>query len=258
MAKIVDLSKTIRFDRRDPWWMRAKVGKQGHMLGGIQIRLFFKLPYSLFPKGFTGWANDTLKMGVHSSTHLDAPWHYGPASEGKAARTIDEVPLEWCYGPGVVIDATRKPDFEMITAEDIERDLDRSGASVGEGTIVLIKTGRDALAYTPDFTTRGTGMSREATEWLVDRGVKVIGIDQWGFDLPLPWMAREARRRNDREYFWQAHLVGVKKEYCHIEQLTNLGALPPAGFKVAAFPLKIEGASAGPARVVAIFEEETT
>ena len=256
MARIVDLSKTIRYDKRDPWWMRAKVSRVDHKLGGLQIRLFFGLPQKLFPKDFIGWAADTLKIGTHSSTHLDAPWHYHSTSGGKKAKTIDKVPLDWCYGPGVVIDMTGKPDFEQITVEDLERDISRSGAEIKPGTIVLIRTGNDRYDHTPEYTKKGTGMSREATEWLVDRGVRIIGIDQWGFDLPLGYMAEEAKRRDAPDYFWQAHLVGREKEYCHIEQLTNLEELPAYGFKVAVFPLKIEGGSAAPARVVAIFEDE--
>lgn len=107
---------------------------------------------------------------------------------------------------------------------------------------------------TKDFPDRGTGMSREATEWLIDKGVKVMGIDQWGWDLPLRYMAAQAKATDDPELFWEGHLVGIQKEYCHIEQLTNLAALPPSGFKVAVFPLKLKGASAAPARVVAIID----
>lgn len=83
-----------------------------------------------------------------------------------------------------------------------------------------------------------------------------MGIDQWGWNLPLPYLIQEAKRSNNSELFWEGHLVGVEKEYCHMEQLTNLDALPYSGFKVAAFPLKIKGASAGPARVVALLNEE--
>ena len=68
-------------------------------------------------------------------------------------------------------------------------------------------------------------------------------------------MIEQAKQNNDADYFWEAHLVGQHKEYCHIEQLVNLDALPLAGFKVAVFPLKIVGASAAPARVVAMIEE---
>ena len=81
-----------------------------------------------------------------------------------------------------------------------------------------------------------------------------MGIDSWGWDLPLTHQIKKAKENNDRHAFWKAHLVGQQKEYCHMEQLVNLDALPYSGFKVAVFPLKIIGASAAPARVVAMLD----
>ena len=82
---------------------------------------FFGLPFRLFPKNFIGWADDTIKnMGVHATTHIDAPWHYSPTTKGQKSKTIDEVPLEWCYGQGLVIDMKHKADFDPITGNDIE------------------------------------------------------------------------------------------------------------------------------------------
>lgn len=98
-------------------------------------------------------------------------------------------------------------------------------------------------------------MSAKATAYLIDRGVKVMGIDAWGWDTPLPEQIRQAKAANDATVFWEAHLVGQEKEYWHMEQLVNLGALPYSGFEVAVFPLKIVGASAAPARVLAFLEE---
>lgn len=73
------------------------------------------------PSRFQGWADDKIKnMGVHSSTHIDAPWHYSPIVEGKKAKTIDEIPLKWLYGDGILIDMSHKKDLEVITAEDIK------------------------------------------------------------------------------------------------------------------------------------------
>ena len=80
-------------------------------------------------------------MGVHSTTHLDAPWHYAPTSMGKKAKTIDEVPLEWCFGEGMVIDMTHKEDFDPITVEDLTAFLDKYKLKIKPNTIVLIKTG---------------------------------------------------------------------------------------------------------------------
>ena len=256
MAKIIDLSKPIQYNANDPFFMKVKIQHKPHRKGRFLIRFFLGLPARLFPKGFIGWADDTIrKMGVHSTTHIDAPWHYSPTVNGEKAKTIDEIPLEWCYGKGIVLNMSHKADNELITVADLEADLQRSGAEIEPGTIVLIRTDRDRFMGTKEFPDRGTGMSPEATHWLIDQGVKVMGIDQWGWDAPLRYQVQEAKRTNNPELFWQAHLVGQEKEYCHMEQLTNLAALPDQGFKVAVFPLKIVGASAAPARVVAILED---
>lgn len=213
------------------------------------------MPFRLFPKGFEGWADDTIqKMGVHATTHIDAPWHYSPTVNGEKAKTIDEIPLDWCYGEGLVIDMKHKADFDPITVADIEDFLKTHELQLNPGMIVLIKTGRDVYNGTKDFHKKGTGMTAEATEYLILKGIKVMGIDQWGWDLPLPYMMEQAKKANDPHLFWEAHLVGQHHEYCHMEQLVNLDALPYSGFKIAVFPLKIVGASAAPARVVALMD----
>ena len=103
---------------------------------------------------------------------------------------------------------------------------------------------------TREFWKKGTGMSAEATEWLIDQGVTVMGIDQWGWDLPFHYQIQDAKRNRRRDLFWEGHRIGQRKPYWQMEQLTNLGSLPASGFKVAVFPLKLVGASAAPARVV--------
>ncbi len=252
--KIIDLSKPIQYNKTDPWFMKVKIKHKSHKKGGLLVRLF-GLPKKLFPKGFEGWADDTIKkMGVHSTTHIDAPWHYSPTVAGEKAKTIDEIPLDWCYGDGIVIDMKHKEDFDAITVEDIQEFLEGQKLSLKPGMIVLIKTGRDVYNGTKEFPHKGTGMSAAATEWLIDQGIKVMGIDSWGWDLPLKYLVKKAKETNNSELFWEAHLVGARKEYCHMEQLVNLDALPYNGFKVAVFPLKIVGASAAPARVVAMID----
>ncbi len=262
--KIIDLSKTIQYNEDDPFFMKVKIKHKPHKQAKWLIRLMgipFKqknmgLPFKLFPKGFIGWADDEIQqMGVHSTTHIDAPWHYGPTCEGKKAKTIDEVPLDWCYGKGVVIDMEHKADFDPITKEDVEGFLTKENINLEPGMIVLIKTGRDKYMGTKEFPLKGTGMSAEATRYLIDKGIKVMGIDQWGWDLPLNYQIEQAIKNNNAETFWEGHLVGTEKEYCHMEQLTNLNALPVSGFDVACFPIKIKGGSAAPARVVAMVRE---
>jgi kynurenine formamidase len=251
-VKIVDLSKPIRFNPGDPFFMRVKVKHKRHGAAKLLVRLL-GLPFRLFPSDFAGWADDTIKMGVHAPTHIDAPWHYGPASGGERAQTIDEMPLERCIGPGVVLDMTHKADNDPISVEDMEAAFAKTGAALNRETIVLIRTGRDKLLGTKAYWKTGTGMSAAATEWLLDRGVTVMGIDQWGWDLPFHAQIARSKAAGDNTLFWEAHRVGQRRPYWHMEQLTNLGALPPHGFEVAVFPLPIVGASAAPARVVAIF-----
>ncbi|NVO09618.1 MAG: cyclase family protein [Bacteroidales bacterium] len=251
--KIIDLSKPIQYNQNDPWFMKIKVKHTTHRKSRWFVR-FLGLPLKLFPKGFEGMAVDDIKMGTHSSTHIDAPWHYSPVCNGEPSKTIDQIPLEWCYSDGIVIDMAHKPDFDTITVKDIEEFLTREQLVLKEGMIVLIRTGRDKLVGTKKYPDLGTGMSADATRWLIDQGIKVMGIDSWGWDIPLKYQIEQAKKTSNPNLFWEAHLVGIDKEYCHMEQLVNLDQLPYTGFKVAVFPLKIVGASGAPARVVAIFE----
>ncbi len=250
--KIIDLSKPIQFNASDPRFMQVRIKHKRHGAAKLLVWLL-GLPRRLFPKDFVGWADDTItKMGVHATTHIDAPWHYGPTSGGQPAQTIDEIPLEKCIGPGVVLDMTHKADDDPITVSDMEIALAKTGANIDDNTIVLIRTGRDTLMGTKAFWTRGTGMSAAATLWLLDRGPTVMGIDQWGWDLPFRAQIAKAKATSNDTLFWEAHRVGQRRPFWHMEQLTNLGALPSHGFEVMVFPLKIVGASAAPARVVAV------
>lgn len=251
-SRIVDLSKEIADNRADPFFMRVKIRRHAHGKARWLVRAL-GLPFRLFPKDFAGWGDDTItKMGVHSTTHIDAPWHYGPAlADGARPATVDEMPLDLCFGPGVVFDMRHKSEGEEVTVADMEADLAASGAVLEKGVIALIHTGRDSLQGTKDYWKSGTGMSAAATEWLIDRGVLVMGVDQWGWDLPFHRQIKRARETNDATLFWQGHLVGRRKPYWQMEQLRGLGQLPRHGFDVAVFPLRLKGASAAPARVVA-------
>ena len=115
-------------------------------------------------------------------------------------------------------------------------------------------TGRDAFIAERDFMWRGPGVTPDATRWLYEQGVRVMGIDAWGWDAPLDVQAKDAKERDEPGILWAAHQADIP--YSQIERLTNLAALPATGFTVACFPLKIKRASAAPARVVAILEGE--
>jgi kynurenine formamidase len=204
-----------------------------------------------------GWADDAVSLGSHSGTHVDAPWHYSPLSENKKARTIDEMPLDWFYHDGVVLDFRHKPQGSGISVADIKAALKKIGCSLKAWDIVLIQTGADKFWGKPEYVTAGCGMTQEATLWLIEQGCRVMGIDAWGWDRPFNAIKEEFDKTRNKNLLWTAHKAGIKKEYCHIEKLANLDTLPePYGFKLACFPVKLTGGSAGWTRVVAIFENE--
>ena len=145
------------------------------------------------------------RFGTHNSTHVDAPWHYNSTIEGKPAQTIDELPLEWFFAPGVVLDFSARADGEAVTAARRRGRLPRIGHDLRPLDIVLVRTGRDAFYAAPDYMIRGPGVTAEATHWLFERGVRVMGIDAWGWDAPLDLQAAEAKARNETGIFWAAH-----------------------------------------------------
>lgn len=196
-----------------------------------------------------------VRATVHHGTHLDAPYHFGPQSEGKKAKKIEDIPLEWCYGDGVVLDCSDKGAGEVITAEDIKKALDKIKYNIKPFDIVLVRTGADKLWGTKRYFSQFAAMSKEAVAYIVGFGVKIIGIDTFNFDRPLPAMIGDFLRTRDSSYLWPVHFYGREKEYCHIERLANLDKIPqPYGFRVACFPIKIVGAGAAWVRAVAIID----
>ena len=251
--RFVDLSAAIESSAPEiPAEFRTDVDRRSHAEGAAEAQRLFGVTPDLLRDG-EAWAVETLHLGTHSSTHLDAPWHYNSRVAGAPAQTIDELPLEWFHAPGVVLDFTAKSDGDAVTPAQAEAALEAADHELRPLDIVLIRSGRDALYGTPEYLTAGPGVTAEATRWLYDRGVRVMGIDAWGWDAPLPMQAEEARRTGKRGVFWAAHQVGLA--YSQIERLTGLDALPPTGFTVSCFPLRVKGGSAGPARVVAIIDD---
>jgi kynurenine formamidase len=255
--RFIDLSIAIENDLpSDPPMMIPRIESVDHQAGAEQMLSFFpglridQLPDQL------GWAVETLTLTNHSGTHLDAPFHYHPTMDnGKRALTIDEVPLEWCYGDGVRLDFSDKADGERITAADVEHELERIGYRLKPLDIVLIRVGADAAWGKPEYLVKGAGMTRESTLYLTERGIRVVGIDAWSWDRPLPFLAEEFKRNGDPAIIWEAHFAGIEVGYCHLEKLARLGEIPaPFGFKVCCFPVNIKGASAGWVRAVAIID----
>ena len=196
---------------------------------------------------------EIVHSSVHMGTHVDAPFHYGSTCEGKPAKKIEEVPLEWCYGPGVLLDFTHLRYPQNIAKSDIITALEKINYKLNPLDIVLIHTGGDTMVGTPEYVNQYVGMLPDAVDYLLDHGIKMMGIDTIGLDRPCFEMFKEFLETKDKSKIWPSHFLGRRREYCHMERLGNLGAIPkPFGFTVSCLPVKVRNAGAGWARVVAI------
>lgn len=274
MPRIIDLSVPLENGRYAP--EPFKIFYIGHKLGAALLGLAAVRKHTLWETAlaFVAWifgrnrvfhqdfpkqealAWEFVAGFTHSGTHVDAPFHFGSASEGKPARGIDEMPLDWFFGPGVRLDFRHKGPGEVISVADVEKALADIGHTLKAGDIPLIWTGMDKRWNTPEYTTHQPGMGRDATLWMLQRGIKVIGIDCYGFDIPFEHMLRRYRETKDPQALWGAHFAGRDLEYCHIEKLAHLDDLPaPTGFKVACFPTNVKHGSCGWTRAVAILDD---
>ncbi len=253
--RLIDLSAPITPSPEGwPELLRTDIEYSDHVAGAATIQAMFGVGPELLRDG-EGWAVETFRnLGTHNSTHVDAPYHYNSTIDGEPAQTIDQLPLDWFFRPGVVLDFHHRHDGETIEIADTQAALKTAGHTLAERDIVLIRTDRDAHYEQLDYIARGPGVSAEATAWLYDRGVRVMGIDAWGWDRPLHLQAQDALAAGRAGIFWAAHQAGLP--YSQIERLANLSQLPSTGFTVACFPLRLVGASAAPARVVAILGDD--
>jgi kynurenine formamidase len=250
-VRIVDLSLEIK---EGEGVMGARIQHIGHREGvpGM-LQAFPGITAGDLPDGL-GWSVDIYTMNVHTGTHIDAPWHYHPTSEGKPSKTIDEMPLELAYGDGVVLDMRHKKPGDVIGVTDLQEALEKIGYNLKPRDIVLIRTDTDKHWDTPQYG-EYPGAGREATIWLVDQGVKVVGTDAPGWDRTFKYAAAEFRETGNRKVIWEGHFAGIEREYFQMEKLANLDQLPPYGFKVCCFPIKLLKASAAWIRPVAIVPE---
>src|SRR5215467_7314215 len=158
-----------------------------HREGAEQMGQIFGLDADDLP-GKLGWAGEEVRLITHAGTHMDAPWHYGPTSEARSSRTIDEIPLDWCYGHGVMLDLRHMEEGAEIFVEHLQEVLRNINYRLATGDIVLLQTGAASWWGDKSYPDRGVGLGREATLWLVEQGVRVIGTDSWGLDRPFSYM----------------------------------------------------------------------
>lgn len=201
-----------------------------------------------------GWFYSAFSICTpeHGGTHLDAPRHF--AVDG---YPTDQIPLKRLIGNAVVIDVSAKAATDRnyrLTVADVESFEVRHGR-IGPGSIVLLRTDwsrfwPDAKAYLGDDTPGDASRlefpayGEDAARLLVEgRGVALLGVDTASTDIG-----------NSTDF--PVHRIAAARNVSNLENLTNLDSLPPTGAVVVALPMKIEGGSGGPVRVVALIPRE--
>lgn len=180
-----------------------------------------------------------LTLSEHTGTHVDAPLHF--IQDGPAHYGVDAVPLDRLACRAATIDATDLGPGGLLSADRV-RAWERECGSIEAGDGVLIRYGWDERWMTgPEgrrFLEDWPGVSGEAAEYLVGRGVALVGCDTVSVDAAASVES-------------PAHYALLGSEVYVVENLKNLGTLPPFCLFVA-FPLKIRGGSGSPVRAVAL------
>jgi kynurenine formamidase len=251
---IIDLSVAVANDvKSDPPHLAPTIEYIDHKgTAALVASRYEGLTAADLPNG-EGYAIEFLKINTHNGTHVDAPWHYASTMDGgKRAARIDELPLEWFFRPAVKLDFRKFADGYVATAKDVEAELERIGYTLKPLDIVLVNTSAGKRFGDEDYVQAGCGVGREATLYLTSRGVRVTGTDCWSWDAHYIHMSKKFAETRDKSVIWEGHKAGMEIGYCHIEKLHNLEVLPPFGFSVSCFPVKIKGASGGWTRAVAM------
>ena len=254
--KIIDLSVFLENDViSDPPGYRPRIDYIDHETSVPELLDFFPgLKAEDLPDG-EAWAIERIELITHNGTHLDAPYHFASTMDGgQRAITIDEVSLDWCFQPGVKLDFRHFADGYVVSAADVAAELERIGHSLSPLEIVIVNTAAGARFGSDDYVSAGCGMGNEATRYLLERGVRLTGTDGWSWDAPFVHTLKEYQASGDASLIWEGHKAGRDIGYCHLEKLHNLESLPPTGFTISCFPVKIRAASAGWTRAVAIFD----
>ena len=258
--RLVDISVPLMSGiKSDPPHALPKIEYLDHHQTAPAMAEYMGVSVDQLPNGEYA-AVERVQISTHNGTHLDAPYHYFSTMNhalkpgGEPSWRIDEVPLDWCFQPGVKLDFRHLPDGYVATPGDVEAELKRIGHELRPLEIVVVNTSAGVKYGQDDYVDSGCGMGKAATLWMLEKGVRLVGIDGWSWDAPFSLTRQKVAATGNAALIWEGHRAGREIGYCHIEKLHNLELLPPTGFTVSCFPVKIERASAGWTRAVAIID----
>jgi kynurenine formamidase len=251
--RLLDLSVTLSNNpHTDPPGLGPKIDYIDHKQQLAELAHMFP---GLKPEDLPdaeGLGVERFQGTAHNGTHLDAPWHYASTMDGgQPAMTIDQMPLEWCFQPGVKLDFRHFADGYLVQPADIDAELARIGHELKPLDIVVVNTGAGAHYGEPGYIDKGCGFGRAATLHLLHQGVRIVGTDAWSWDAPMKFTRQRYAETGDASLIFEGHKAGRERGYGQIEKLGNLEALPSTGFWISCFPYKIERGSAGFIRAVA-------
>ena len=212
------------------------------------------------PEARTG-ASGIIVTPEHSGTHIDALAHQAENLTLHGGIHVDEgvqtsvgfkklgietmAPL---VSRGVLIDVAGEKRLEpeyAITPADLER---AARVEVGEGDVVLVRTGFGALWSKPDEYLRAAGVSAAGSRWLIDRKVRAVGADNMAFDVMGP-------PDPELKVTLPGHILLLVRAGIPIIENLNLEELAAAKvqeFLFVCLPLKMRGATGSPVRPIAI------
>ena len=246
---VVDLSHPLGPTESEP--SPLSVRRTSHHDGAALWQWIYGIPAGALPE-HGGFAGEEVSASTHASTHVDAPWHYGPEGpDGEPAATIDNLPLDTFMGPLIVVDVRDHQDGDTVSEADLRARLNdlRPPRS---GDVVVLRTGAEQYWGAEDFWRRGSGFDATAVEWLVKQGVRLIGTDAWSLDRPYPLIGESWATHPDPQSLWPAHFAGARHPYCQIEKLRNLDQVPTLGATIIAAPIAVVDGSAGWVRAFAL------
>ena len=183
------------------------------------------------PPGTPGYMNTSaLRTSLHTGTHMDAFFHF---YHGRS--TIDQIPLQQCLGPALLLDLSKRRAREVIAEED----LAPHRQAIYRTPKVILNTGWSQNWGNSLYFTEYPALTASAARFLVDCGTELVGVDTPSVDYAP----------ND------AHFILLGNEVLIVENLTNLDQIGQPLFDFAALPLKITGRDGSPVRAIAIAGE---